>query len=121
MRFRAAIICFALAFCSAPVQAQRAGAAPERGLPPAAKTDDNRDVRNGEELTKLIVLLPIGCLGLFVYLLPTFVAFFRGHQNAPAIAALNIFLGGLCLVWVIALVWSLTQVRRGRRRYYEDD
>lgn len=46
----------------------------------------------------------------FVYFIPTIVAFKRGHHNRWPIAVLNFFLGGTCIGWVIALVWSLTVV-----------
>lgn len=49
---------------------------------------------------------------IFGYVLPTFIAFMRGHQNAAAITAVNILLGWTFLGWVAALVWSLTAVTR---------
>ena len=47
----------------------------------------------------------------FVYFIPTIVAFYRGHHNRWAIAALNFFLGCTCFGWVASLVWSLTVVK----------
>jgi len=46
----------------------------------------------------------------FVYFIPTIVAFMRGHHNRWPIAVLNFFLGGTCIGWVVALIWSLTVV-----------
>jgi len=46
----------------------------------------------------------------FFYFIPTIVAFYRGHHNRWPIFVLNFFLGGTCIGWVIALVWSLTVV-----------
>ena len=57
----------------------------------------------GDPLLALVLLLIAFC----VYFLPTLIAFLRGHKNALAIAALNIFLGWTLLGWVVALVWSL--------------
>jgi hypothetical protein len=48
-------------------------------------------------------------LGFVLYILPSVIAFKRGHQNAGAILALNLLLGWTFLGWVAALVWSLTQ------------
>lgn len=47
-------------------------------------------------------------LGVAGYLIPSAVAFGRGHVNAGAILALNLLLGWTGLGWVAALVWSLT-------------
>ena len=57
----------------------------------------------------LIVLLGVG-LSIFFYFLPAFIAFRRKHHNRFAILALNLLLGWTFLVWVAALVWSLTAV-----------
>jgi hypothetical protein len=63
----------------------------------------------------------LGVIGLFVYMMPAFVAFARGHQNATAILVLTIFAGWTFAGWVVALVWSFTQVQPRRRRYYDGD
>jgi hypothetical protein len=54
----------------------------------------------------------LGCVGLLIYFLPFFVAAMRGHQNTAAIFVLNFFLGWSFVGWVIALVWSCTEVRK---------
>ena len=51
-----------------------------------------------------IVLLFI--VGL--YMLPTMIAFARGHHQRIAILLLNLFLGWSGLGWIAALVWSAT-------------
>lgn len=43
-----------------------------------------------------------------LYFVPTIVASMRNHENAVAIAALNLLLGWTLVGWVAALVWSLT-------------
>jgi T4 superinfection immunity protein len=51
----------------------------------------------------------LGAVFLFsLYLLPAFVAEWRRHKNAVAIAVLNILLGWTVLGWIIALVWAFT-------------
>ena len=54
-------------------------------------------------------------LGLLVYLIPSVVAFSRGHPNAVAICAVNILLGWFFIGWVVALIWSFTAIDRDRR------
>jgi hypothetical protein len=51
-------------------------------------------------------------IAVVLYLLPACVANCRGHQNATAIAALNLLLGWTLLGWVGSLVWSLTKVQK---------
>ena len=52
---------------------------------------------------------------ILIYLLPTMVAAFRGHNNGLAIAALNIMTGFTGLGWIGALVWSCTDnVKEGK-------
>jgi len=43
-----------------------------------------------------------------LYMIPTFIAALRGHNDEHAITALNIFLGWTFLGWIAAFVWSLT-------------
>jgi hypothetical protein len=61
-----------------------------------------------DENKKLFVIL-LGVLTILTvgYTLPWFIAYFRGHKNTLAIAALNLVLGWTVIGWGIALVWSL--------------
>jgi hypothetical protein len=52
-------------------------------------------------------LAVVGLLAL-LYWTPSVVAYRRGHRNAAAILALNLFLGWTVLGWIVALVWALT-------------
>lgn len=49
-------------------------------------------------------------VGLALYFAPSAIASGRGHPNAAAIFALNLFLGWTLLGWVAALVWGLTAI-----------
>ncbi|HAN96989.1 MAG TPA: superinfection immunity protein [Planctomycetaceae bacterium] len=60
-------------------------------------------------------LVCVGSISLVIYFIPLMVALLRGHHNTLAIGALNVFLGWTFLGWVIALVWSFTQVNRSSR------
>ena len=48
---------------------------------------------------------------LLTYFAPSLIANGRGHQDFPAILALNLLLGWTFIGWVWAFVWSLTEVR----------
>ena len=88
--------------------------APERpGMehPPAVTQELERDVKH-MAVGLLIVSICALILALFLYIVPSIIAFKRGHQNAVAILALNLLLGWTFLGWVAALVWSLTETRR---------
>lgn len=57
-----------------------------------------------ESVLAIIVLLAL----LALYLVPTFIAFSRGHASKWGIGVLNIVLGWSLVFWVIALIWSLS-------------
>ncbi|MBS4004989.1 MAG: hypothetical protein ACJAVZ_002047 [Afipia broomeae] len=46
--------------------------------------------------------------GLFIYLLPAFIAYQRWHTNRHAILVINLFLGWSIIGWLGALIWSAT-------------
>ena len=46
--------------------------------------------------------------GLFLYLLPAFIAYQRWHGNRHAILVINVFLGWSVIGWIAALIWSAT-------------
>lgn len=57
-----------------------------------------------ESLAAILVLL----FALAVYLIPTIIAFARGHASKWDIGVLNIVLGWSLVFWVVALIWSLS-------------
>lgn len=54
-----------------------------------------------------------------LYILPSLIAYCRGHKQSPAIILLNIFLGWTIIGWLIALLWSVLarapRMNSGRR------
>ncbi len=48
---------------------------------------------------------------LWVYFLPTLIAWKRRHRQGNAIFALNLFLGWCGVGWLASLVWALTNDR----------
>jgi hypothetical protein len=58
------------------------------------------------------VFLAVMVIGI-LYFIPASVAINRGHHNAGAIFALNLFLGWSLIGWVLALVWALTNPAPG--------
>ncbi len=61
-------------------------------------------------LVALIVWGIVGLISLGIYFLPTIVAMSNSHQSGGGIFILNLLLGWSLLGWVIALVWSFTNV-----------
>lgn len=57
-----------------------------------------------ESLAAILVMLFV----LAVYLIPTIIAFTRGHASKWGIGVLNIVLGWSLVFWVVALIWSLS-------------
>ena len=55
----------------------------------------------------LITLVVGGLFFLFLYLIPSFIAWRRHHKNFLPILALNVLFGWALIGWVGALVWSL--------------
>lgn len=65
----------------------------------------------------VIIKFLFAILFLFLYLLPTFVAAVRKHNNGIAISIVNIFLGWTFLGWVVSMAWAFTQnVQAGTSR-----
>jgi Superinfection immunity protein len=61
-----------------------------------------------ETVGGVILLLLAG-----LYILPTLVAWDRGHRQAPAITVLNLLAGWTLVGWLIAMVWSCTRPANG--------
>jgi len=57
--------------------------------------------------TDTIGLLVVVTLLLFLYALPTFIAFWRQHEYRWIIFAINVVMGATGLGWLIALVWAI--------------
>lgn len=57
-----------------------------------------------EVLSALLVLV----IALAAYLLPTIIAFVRGHASKWGIFATNLLLGWSLIFWIVALIWSLS-------------
>ena len=58
-------------------------------------------------------------LGLFymilvigAYFIPSIIGFIRGHHSMWAIFAVNLLFGWTFIGWAVALIWSLTGVRK---------
>ena len=51
-------------------------------------------------------------IGIFIYLLPGWIAWSRSHQNKGPIILINVFLGWTIIGWIIALLWSVGAVKK---------
>ncbi len=55
---------------------------------------------------------------LFIYFVPTFIAYSRQHKNALAIFILNLFLGYTFIGWVVSLIWAVynSETKTGKKK-----
>ena len=54
----------------------------------------------------LLALIALA-LGIWIYILPSIIAFQRNHKYKWPIAAINILLGWSVFAWVGSLVWAI--------------
>ncbi len=59
-----------------------------------------------EELGWILLGIFLVVIGIFIYFLPTFIAFDRNHENKGWIILLNIVIGGTGLGWIAVLLWA---------------
>lgn len=86
------------------------------------------DRRTGGEVSdavkggvSVLFLVVFACVALLFYLIPSFIAYFRKHPNFAPILTVNLLLGWLVIGWIVALVWSLTEVKsRDHHHYYHN-
>ena len=69
---------------------------------------------------EVFAIIAVLVLPVVIYLVPTTIAVNRKHNNAGAIAALNIFLGWTFIGWVVALVWAMTDNVRAAAQNAEE-
>jgi len=55
-------------------------------------------------------------VGLFLYLLPTIIAFKKRHQSKRSIFFTNLLFGWSVIGWVLALIWGLSSGEASRAR-----
>ena len=65
----------------------------------------------GDESGYMFVLT-IALIGGTIYLIPTIVAFLRGHPNRWLIMVINVAFGGTVIGWLGPLVWAMSAVHR---------
>ncbi len=63
-------------------------------------------MNSGGALTLGIIILLAG------YFLPSIIALSRGHKDAAAIVAVNLFLGWSVIGWFFSFIWSLSNAKR---------
>jgi Superinfection immunity protein len=75
----------------------------------------------GVIMTVLFFIYVVLFLGVVVlFLLPTIIAFHRGHPNRVAILLINLLVGWTGLGWIGVLVWSVTSIASPERIIYVD-
>ena len=55
----------------------------------------------------VIMILIMIAFALFFYMIPTVLAFARGHPHRVALLFINVILGGTGIVWIGVLIWAL--------------
>jgi len=79
-------------------------------LAPASTTTDfesGATTSGGDQTLNTVLFLALIVAGLAIYLIPTFIAFGRGHRYKLPIMAFNIGAGWSGIGWIWTLVWSL--------------
>jgi hypothetical protein len=75
--------------------------------PAVAVANVTRDDENyGAAIFMLAYLVVLG----LVYVLPSIIAFLRGHANRWVIFLINVFFGATGLGWLAALIWALHKI-----------
>jgi hypothetical protein len=80
----------------------------EKDIPSEYRPDmkiDYDDEPNNLLLNLSVILVTL--MGIFLYFIPSFVAWYRNHRQFNAIFILNFLLAWTIIGWVIALIWSV--------------
>jgi len=70
------------------------------------------------------ILTVLGLLVALIYIIPTLVAFNRGHRNRWVIMIINIVFGATLLGWLIAIIWAFNKVdspKKGGTKFQSND
>ena len=67
---------------------------------------------SSEDVSDMVVGLFVIAILIAIYLIPTIVAFSRGHPNRWLIAVINIVFGGTGIGWLGSLVWAAQAIHR---------
>ena len=60
----------------------------------------------GENAFIFLLVLALIVLGLYIYMIPTFMAYNRQHPQRFFIMMLNLFLGNTVVGWIAAFIWA---------------
>jgi hypothetical protein len=63
-------------------------------------------VKNGTDPISTLFFMLIVIFIIFIYILPSYIAFKNRHPNRWVIFVINIALGGTFIGWLIAMVWA---------------
>ena len=59
-----------------------------------------------------VIMIVGGFFSLALYLLPTILSIFRDHPQKGPIIAINLLVGWTFIGWVVAIVWSVSNIQR---------
>ena len=57
----------------------------------------------------LLLWLSLTLIGLFIYFIPTILAYDHNHSKHKAILVMNILLGWTVIGWALAIIWACTE------------
>jgi CBS domain containing-hemolysin-like protein len=79
---------------------------------PTAKGTTEPKISNEEVATAvgigIAAWVAIAVVSLLFEMIPTMIAFARGHNNAIPIALVCLFFSWTCIGWIVALIWSFS-------------
>ena len=78
----------------------------ENKAPPVVGTQKDESFWPSFSSLLMIILL----VSIFIFFLPSFIAFNRQHRNRLVILVINIVFGFTLLGWLVALIWSLNKI-----------
>jgi 4-hydroxybenzoate polyprenyltransferase len=58
-----------------------------------------------------LIVLAIVAVALYIYFIPTIVAWKRNHPDKRAVLVINMLLGWCLIGWVVAMVWAVKSIR----------
>lgn len=76
-------------------------------MPPPSEPTSDAVIAESDQTANTVMFFALVLAALGIYLLPTFIAFGRGHRYKLPILAFNIGAGWSGIGWIWTLVWSL--------------
>jgi hypothetical protein len=76
---------------------------------PSQKHEKNKMLQMPDTFGMLMVYYLVAILCVTLYVVPSFVAFFREHSKKQVILVANIMVGWTLIGWIACMVWSFSE------------